>query len=217
MFLYQSTNTIRCAPHFPPSYRKICVCTAPIRCRDMNIPLLVSDSVASTTRYLGLTCYRWEAVQSTGFSRFAYAIFVYFVNLFYMLKLVPLEEKIHYGFRKRTITRLAKISLTFVPSRVLLWGINCIRNKRFAGTTLADSCGWFGRARLFFDAAWFENTTRVEFEGQLFNAPIGAERFLEWVYGDFMTPISAEEQEEELKFAYRYYVTPLRQLGVIAS
>ena len=151
------------------------------------------------------------------FSRFAYAIFVYFVNLFYMLKLVPLEEKIHYGFRKRTITRLAKISLTFVPSRVLLWGINCIRNKRFAGTTLADSCGWFGRARLFFDAAWFENTTRVEFEGQLFNAPIGAERFLEWVYGDFMTPISAEEQEEELKFAYRYYVTPLRQLGVIAS
>jgi lipopolysaccharide cholinephosphotransferase len=150
------------------------------------------------------------------YSQLAYAIFVKLVNLFYMLKLVALDEKIHYGFRKRTITRLAKIPLAFIPSRVLLRGINRIRKKQFAGTTLADSCGWFG-ARQFFDAAWFETPIRMEFEGQLFNAPIGTECFLEQGYGDFMNPISAEEQERELEFAHRYYVMPLRQLGVITG
>lgn len=150
-------------------------------------------------------------------SRLAYAIVVRLLNLFYMLKLVPLEDKIHYGFRKRTITRLAKIPLAVVPSRVLLWSIDRIRTMQFAGTTLADSCGWFGPRRQFFDAAWFEGSTKVELEGQLFNAPIGTAPFLEWVYGDYMTPISVDDQERELKFAHRHYVTPLRELGVIAG
>jgi lipopolysaccharide cholinephosphotransferase len=148
-------------------------------------------------------------------SRIAYAIFVRLGNLFYMLKLVPLEEKIHYNCRKRAITRFAKIPLIFIPSRVLLWAVDRVRRKQFAGTTLADSCGWFGGSRQFFDAAWFENTTRVEIEGQFFNAPIGTEPFLERVYGDFMSPISAQDQESELEIAYRYYVTPLRRLGLI--
>jgi lipopolysaccharide cholinephosphotransferase len=150
-------------------------------------------------------------------SRLAYAVVVRALNLFYMLKLVPLDEKIHYGLRKRTITRLAKIPLALVPSQGLLWAINRIRTMQFAGTTLADSCGWFGPRRQFFDAAWFESSTKVELEGQLFNAPIGTAPFLEWVYGDYMNPISVEGQERELKFAHRHYVTPLRDLGVIAG
>ena len=150
-------------------------------------------------------------------ARIAYSLYVRFVNLFYMLKLVPLEEKIHYGFRKKLITRFAKAVLALIPSPLLLSGVTWIRRKRFAGRTLADSCGWFGPRRQFFDADWFANTTRVELGDQLFNGPSGAHRFLEWVYGDYMNPVSAEEQEKQLRFAHRYYLTPLRQMGVIAN
>jgi len=150
------------------------------------------------------------------FGRFAYAVLVKLVNEFYMLKLVSLEEKIHYGLLKRTITRLAKIPLTFVPARALLSIMTSIRRKQFAGRTLADSCGFFG-ARQFFDPAWFENTTKVEFEGQLFNAPIGTEPLLEKMYGDFMSPASAKERESQFERAQRYHVTPLRRLGLIAN
>jgi lipopolysaccharide cholinephosphotransferase len=150
------------------------------------------------------------------FGRFAYAILVKFVNLFFMLKLVRVEEKTQYGLRKRAIARLAKIPLAFVPSQALLRAINRLRKKRFAGRTIADSCGLFG-ARQFFEAAWFESAKRIEFEGARLSAPIGAEPFLERMYGDFMNPIPAHEQKEQLEIAYRHYVTPLRQLGLIAD
>lgn len=148
--------------------------------------------------------------------RFAYAMFVKFVNLFYMLKLVHVEEKTQYGLRKRIAAWLSKVPLAFLPARPLLTGINRIRRKQFAGGTIADSCGLFG-ARQFFEAAWFESTRKVEFEGSLLSAPIGAEPFLERMYGDFMNPIPLDEQETQLEIAHRYYVTPLRQLGLIAD
>jgi lipopolysaccharide cholinephosphotransferase len=148
--------------------------------------------------------------------RFAYAVVVKFVNLFFMLKLLRVEERPQYGLRKRTIARLAKVPLTFVPSRALLRIIDRLRRKRFAGSTIADSCGLFG-ARQFFEAAWFESATRIELDGALLNAPIGAVPFLERMYGDYMTPIPAGEQKRQLEIAYRYYVTPLRQRGLIVD
>ncbi|SEH46440.1 Phosphorylcholine metabolism protein LicD [Mycolicibacterium rutilum] len=148
--------------------------------------------------------------------RFSYAVFVKAVNLAHMLKLVAIEEKLHYDLRKRIITRLAKIPLAFVPSRVLLWGMNRVRRARFRGGTVADSCGRFG-ARQFFEAAWFNSATEVELDGRLFKAPRDKERYLERVYGDFMTPVSAEQQARELDIAELYYVRPLQDLGVIAA
>ncbi len=144
--------------------------------------------------------------------------FVKAVNLAHMLKLVAIEEK-------NSITTCGSASSRVSPrSRLRLYrreccsgGMNRVRRARFrGGGTVADSCGRFG-ARQFFEAAWFNSATEVELDGRLFKAPRDKERYLERVYGDFMTPVSAEQQARELDIAELYYVRPLQDLGVIAA
>lgn len=147
-------------------------------------------------------------------AQFLYSSLTKTLNLAYMLKLVPLQQKIHYGFRKRVVARIAKVLLAPIPAKLMLSAIEYIRNREYAGNTLADSCGWFGR-RQFFDEEWFRSSTMVGMGSGKFPAPEGFDHFLRLTYGDYMTPPPADQQEDEFRIADQYYLKPLRQIGIL--
>lgn len=147
-------------------------------------------------------------------ARRIFAWWVHGLNLALMLKRMVPEEMVHYTAAKRLVARLAKLVLAAVSGKALLRWTTALQTLNFSGDTLTNACGSYG-LREFFDAAWFEEQTRVTFEGHVLSSPGDSGAFLQRAYGDFMTPIPVEDQERALAFATKYYVEPLRALGIV--
>jgi len=79
---------------------------------------------------------------------------------------------------------------------------------------LTNPSGSYGQ-REYFDRAWFESTREARIGHDVHPVPVGVESLLSHIYGDYLTPIPANQIERELRFLVDHYVTPLRSTGVI--
>lgn len=64
-----------------------------------------------------------------------------------------------------------------------------------SGKRLCTVDGAHGYPRETYDAAWFEKTIELPFEGHSFPAPVGWHELLTNMYGDYMTPPPKEERQ----------------------
>jgi lipopolysaccharide cholinephosphotransferase len=135
----------------------------------------------------------------------------------YLVKQMPAASRTHYTRAKRLVTRVGKIVLSPVPSRVLHRMFGAFTRRfaaRSAGDVVASSCGSYGR-REFFRRSWFDAAVPTRFRGSELQIPSGSREMLEWIYGDFMTPVSDSVQDREVEFIEHHFVGPLRSHGIV--
>lgn len=135
----------------------------------------------------------------------------------YLVKQMPTASRTHYTRGKRLVTRLGKLALRPVPSWVLHRTFGAFTRwfaVRSAGEVVASSCGSYG-LREFFRRSWFDAAVPTRFRGSELQVPSGSKELLEWVYGDFMTPVPDSVREREVEFIEHHFVGPLRSHGIV--
>jgi lipopolysaccharide cholinephosphotransferase len=135
----------------------------------------------------------------------------------YLVKQMPTASRTHYTRRKRLVTRLGKLVLRPAPSWVLHRAFGAFTRwfaVRSAGEVVASSCGSYG-LREFFRRSWFDAAVPTRFRGRELQVPSGSKELLEWVYGDFMTPVPDSVREREVEFIEHHFVGPLRSHGIV--
>lgn len=135
----------------------------------------------------------------------------------YLVKQMPAASRSHYTRSKRLVTRLGKVVLSPVPSRFLHRSFAAFTRwfaKRSSGEVIASSCGSYG-LREFFRHSWFEAAVPAGFRSRELQVPTGCTELLEWIYGDFMTPVSDSVQDREVEFIEHHFVGPLRSHGIV--
>lgn len=136
--------------------------------------------------------------------------------LMYLVKQMP-APRTHYTTAKRLVTRVGKIVLSPVPSRVLHRMFVAFTSwfaTRSTGEVVASSCS-DGGLREFFRRSWFDTAVPARFRGTELQIPSGSREMLEWFYGDFMTPLSDSVQDREVQFIEEHFVGPLRSHGIV--
>ena len=131
----------------------------------------------------------------------------------YLVKQMSSASRTHYTREKRLVARVGKMVLTPVPAWVLhRWFAAFTRwfAARSTGEVVASSCGSYG-LREFFPSSWFDAAVPTRFRGSELQIPSGTREMLEWIYGDFMTPV----QDEELEFIEDHLLGPLRSHGIV--
>jgi lipopolysaccharide cholinephosphotransferase len=135
----------------------------------------------------------------------------------YQVKQMPIASRTHYAKGKRLVTRVGKVVLSPVPSRVLHRVFVAFTGwfaARSTGEVVASSCGSSG-PREFFRRSWFDAAVPTPFRGAELLIPSGSREMLEWMYGDFMTPVSESVQDREMQFIEEHSVGPLRSRGIV--
>jgi lipopolysaccharide cholinephosphotransferase len=135
----------------------------------------------------------------------------------YLVKQMPTASRTHYTRGKRLVTRLGKLVLRPVPSWVLHRTFGAFTRwfaVRSAGEVVASSCGSYG-LREFFRRSWFDAAVPTRFRGSELQIPSGSREMLEWIYGDFMTPVPDSAQDREVEFIEDHFVGPLRSHGIV--
>jgi phosphorylcholine metabolism protein LicD len=135
----------------------------------------------------------------------------------YLVKQMTVASRTHYTRGKRLATRIGKIMLTPVSSRMLHRTFGAFTRwfaARSAGEVVASSCGSYG-LREFFRRSWFDAAVPADFRGRELQIPSASTEMLEWIYGDFMTPVSDSEQDREVEFIEDHFVGPLRSHGLV--
>ena len=135
----------------------------------------------------------------------------------YLVKQMPTASRTHYTREKRLVTRVGKIVLSPVPSWVLHRMFGAFTRwfaVRSSGEVVASSCGSYG-LREFFRRSWFDAAVPTRFRGSELQVPSGSKELLEWIYGDFMTPVPDSVQDREVEFIEHHFVGPLRSHGIV--
>src|SRR5215210_4679630 len=135
----------------------------------------------------------------------------------YLVKQMRAGSRTHYTPTKRLVTRVGKIVLSPVPPRVLHRVFTAFTRwfaERSAGEVVASSCGSYG-LREFFRRSWFDAAVPASFRGSELQIPSGNTEMLEWIYGDFMTPVPDSVQNREVEFIEAHFVGPLRSHGIV--
>lgn len=135
----------------------------------------------------------------------------------YLVKQMPTASRTHYTPAKRLVTRAGKLVLRPVPSRYLHRLFVAYTRwfaARSAGDVVASSCGSYG-LREFFRRSWFDASVPARFRGAELRIPSGGREMLEWIYGDFMTPVPDSVQDREVAFIEDHFVGPLRSHGIV--
>jgi lipopolysaccharide cholinephosphotransferase len=135
----------------------------------------------------------------------------------YLVKQMSAASRAHYTGEKRLVARVGKIVLSPVPSWVLRRMFGAFTRwfaVRSAGEVVANSCGSYG-LREFFRRSWFDAAVPTRFRGSELQIPSGSREMLEWIYGDFMTPVPDSAQDREVEFIEDHFVGPLRSHGLV--
>jgi lipopolysaccharide cholinephosphotransferase len=135
----------------------------------------------------------------------------------YLVKQMRLGSRTHYTRTKLLVTRAGKIVLSPVPSRALHRMFGAFTRwfaARSSGDVVASSCGSYG-LREFFRRSWFDGAEPAPLRGSELQIASGTTEMLEWIYGDFMTPVSEAAQEREVEFIEHHFVGPLRSRGIV--
>jgi lipopolysaccharide cholinephosphotransferase len=135
----------------------------------------------------------------------------------YLVKQLPTASRTHYTREKRLVTRAGKIVLSPVPSWFLHRMFGAFTRwfaDRSAGEVVANSCGSYG-LREFLRRSWFDSAVPIPFRDSELRIPSGSKEMLEWIYGDFMTPVPESVREREVEFIEHHFVGPLRSHGIV--
>jgi lipopolysaccharide cholinephosphotransferase len=158
-----------------------------------------------------------EPAPASRWKQRAYSVGTRLCCQMYLVKQMPVASRTHYAREKRLIARVGKIVLTPLPSRVLHRVFGAFTRwfaEHSSGDIVASSCGSYG-LREFFRRSWFEAAVPARFRGAELQIPSGSREMLEWIYGDFMTPVSDAEQDREVEFIEDHFVGPLRSHGIV--
>ena len=105
------------------------------------------------------------------------------------------------GYEKKSaravVTVLSKLPLKFTFA-LREWGRKLL-TLGSTGQRLCTVGGQHGFPRETYQAAWFEKTALVDFEGQQYPAPGQWHQLLTQMYGDYMTPPEKEQQTGHLE------------------
>jgi lipopolysaccharide cholinephosphotransferase len=135
----------------------------------------------------------------------------------YMVKQMSPASRPYYSRGKRLATRVGKGVLAPVPARVLrrfFFAFTRWFAERSSGEVLVSSCGSYG-LREFFRRSWFDAAEPVSFRGNQLLVPSGSKELLEYIYGDYMTPVSDSVRDSEVAFFEENSVAPLRAQGIV--
>jgi lipopolysaccharide cholinephosphotransferase len=135
----------------------------------------------------------------------------------YLVKQMRAASGAHHTGSKRLVTQVAKLVLRPVPSRVLHRVFGAFTRwfaARSDGEVVASTCGSYG-LREFFRRSWFDAAVPAPFRGGELQIASGSTEMLEWIYGDFMTPVSDAVRDRELAFIEDHRLGPLRSDGIV--
>lgn len=135
----------------------------------------------------------------------------------HLVKQMSPASRTHYGHRKRLAARAGKLLLAPVPAGALRRFFSAFTGwfaSRSSGEVMVSSCGSYG-LREFFHGRWFEASERVRFRDRELLVPSGCDALLQFIYGDYMTPVSDSDQARDVAFIEDHYVGPLRASGIV--
>jgi lipopolysaccharide cholinephosphotransferase len=135
----------------------------------------------------------------------------------YIVKQMTPASRPYYARGKRLATRVGKGVLAPVPARVVrrfFFAFTRWFAERSSGDVLVSSCGAYG-LREFFSRSWFDAAEPVRFRGNQLMVPSGSKELLEYIYGDYMTPVSDSVRDREVAFFEDNCVGPLRSQGIV--
>lgn len=135
----------------------------------------------------------------------------------YLVKQMPAASRSHYSRAKLLVTRAGKLVLAPVSSRTLYRAFKGFTRwfaARSDGQVVASSCGSYGQ-REFFRRSWFDGAVPARFRTSDLQIPSGSTEMLEWIYGDFMTPVPDAVRDREVEFIEHHFVGPLRAHGIV--
>ena len=158
-----------------------------------------------------------EPAPTTRWKQRVYAVGTRLCCQMYLVKQMPIASRTHYSPAKRLVARIGKIMLSPVPSRALHRMFGAFTRwfaARSTGEVVASSCGSYG-LREFFRRSWFDGAVPARFRGRELQIPSGSREMLEWIYGDFMTPVSDSARDREVEFIEDHFIGPLRSHGIV--
>jgi lipopolysaccharide cholinephosphotransferase len=135
----------------------------------------------------------------------------------YIVKQMAPASRPYYSRAKRLATRVGKGVLAPVPARVLrrfFFAFTRWFAERSNGDVVVSSCGSYG-LREFFRRSWFDTAEPVRFRDHQLKVPSGSKELLEYIYGDYMTPVSDSVRDSEVAFFEDHCVGPLRSHGIV--
>ena len=135
----------------------------------------------------------------------------------YLVKQMRAASGAHHTASKRLVTRVGQLLLRPVPARVLHRTFGAFTGwfaARSTGAVVASTCGSYG-LREFFRRSWFEGAVPAPFRGEELRIASGSVEMLEWIYGDFMTPVTDAVRDRELAFIEDHRLGPLRSDGIV--
>lgn len=120
----------------------------------------------------------------------------------------------HYSTRKRLLVHGLRALLAPVPRSWLLRAFRHLQSRHAgAGSgVLVNSCGAYGEREVV-DAAWFAGVERRPVGDLSLPVPVGYDRLLTRLYGDYRVPVAPERRRAELDHALATFVAPLQQPG----
>lgn len=127
----------------------------------------------------------------------------------HVFKSVRPGQRLHHGRGRRAAVGLIRAVSRPVPQKVvrrIFWWVNS-RWPYDTATWLFNPCGPYG-TREFLPAEWFHEHGEGELSGVRCRLPISVEDMLTALYGDYLTPISEEDQQEAYAF-FESYVRPM--------
>lgn len=146
--------------------------------------------------------------------RRVYGKVVRLIDRAHFVKRADISVRLHYSARKRLLTSVLRTVLLPFPAsflrRVFQW-----LQGRGTSAVLINSCGAYGEREIY-PASWFASMERVAVGELTLPVPNGYDNALRQLYGDYMTPVSTEQQQRELAAATSSFIEPLRELGHIA-
>lgn len=127
----------------------------------------------------------------------------------HVLRTVRPGQRLHHGPRRRAAVKIIRTISRPIPRRLVrqvFWWLNR-RWPYDSATWLFNPCGPYG-TREFVPAAWFRGSRDGELSGVHCRLPLEVEEMLTTLYGDYLTPIPVEDQQEAYEF-FDSYVLPM--------
>ena len=117
------------------------------------------------------------------------------LNVFLTTALIKkVNPKYTVGYTKKKV-RMVHAFTRWLPKGVIRLLRELLRRKNANGELLCTVDGAHGYPNEVYERQWFSDSVPMEFEGEIFSAPIGWDKLLKNMYGNYMEPPSEQERE----------------------
>lgn len=116
------------------------------------------------------------------------------INVFLTTALVKkINPDYRIGYTKKSMKKLHGVARLLPRSAIRL--LRDLLRRNVSGELLCTVDGAHGYPNEVYEREWFSDSIPMEFEGEIFSAPIGWDKLLKNMYGDYMTPPAKEKTE----------------------